>query len=402
MVAIEPFAVEQWMDAHETTAKFNIAETCCASISIDQLRALCDHQNSPPLPDLSKKLDYGAIRGSADLRNNLARLYSTKTASPLSPENILITPGAIAANFLLLYSLVGPGDHVICHHPTYQQLYSVPTSLGAEVDLWRAKPENDWIPSVEELKGLIKSNTKLIVLNNPNNPTGQILKKSLLQEVVELAREHDITVFSDEVYRPIFHGISPIDSEFPSSILSMGYKNTIATGSMSKAYSLAGIRVGWIASRSKDIIEKCAEARDYTTISVSRLDEQVAAFALGQDTIHNLLGRNIGLARTNLEILERFIVKHDEYCSWVKPVAGTTAFVKFSSSEGKPVNSVELCKRLQERTGVMFLPGDYGFGEEFKGYVRIGYVNETEVLKQGLDAMRGFMRKEFDDLPLAE
>lgn len=192
-----------------------------------------------------------------------------------------------------------------------------------------------------------------------------------------------------------------MDSDFPPSILSMGYANTIATGSLSKAYSLAGLRVGWVASRSKDIIEKCQKARDYTTISVSKLDQAVAAFALSPDTIHSLLSRNITLAKANLELLDRFILKHDEYCSYVRPVAGTTAFVKFQR-DGKPIDAEKFCKALQDKTGVFFLPGDVGFGEDFKGYVRIGYVNRGEVIKDGLEELRKFMRKEFDDMPLSE
>ncbi|KAK8195928.1 hypothetical protein M8818_007079 [Zalaria obscura] len=400
MVRIEPFGVEQWMDKYETSAKYNIAETCCASISVNELLELAERKPEELL-DLSTALTYGEIRGSTKLRENLARLYSTKVGTPLPAENILIQPGAIAANFLVFYSLVGPGDHVICHYPTYQQLYSVPASLGAEVDLWKALPENEWVPDVEELKRLIKPNTKLIVINNPQNPTGKVLGKTLLQQIIDIAAEHEITILSDEVYRPLFHGISPMDREFPPSILSMGYKNTISTGSLSKAYSLAGVRVGWLASRNPEIIEKCAEARDYTAISMSILDQQVAAFALSPDAVHGLLARNIGLAKKNLELLERFVVKHDEYCTWVKPVAGTTAFVKFER-DGSPVDAVEFCKRLQEKTGVMFLPGNKGFGEEFQGYVRIGYVNHTDVVKDGLEALRMFMRKEYDDLPLAE
>lgn len=237
--------------------------------------------------------------------------------------------------------------------------------------------------------------------SNPNNPTGAALKKSLLVNLVAVAEEHNITILSDEVYRPIFHGITPINSEFPPSILSMGYENTICTGSMSKAYSLAGVRCGWIASRNSSIIKRCAEARDYTTISVGLIDQQIAAFALSQDTIHGLLGRNIALAKQNLEVLERWVIKHDEYCSWVKPVAGTTAFIKFEQG-GKPIDAASFCKALQEKTGVMFLPGDICFGEEFKGYVRVGYVQNPDVVKEGLEAARLFMRKEFDDIPLAE
>jgi aspartate/methionine/tyrosine aminotransferase len=216
-----------------------------------------------------------------------------------------------------------------------------------------------------------------------------------------LCESENIILLSDEVYRPLFHGISPMDSDFPPSILSLGYTNTIATGSLSKAYSLAGLRVGWIASRSRDIIEKCQVARDYTTLAVSKLDQKVAEFALSPDAIHGLLGRNIQLAKANLEILDRFVSKHDEYCSYNKPVAGTTAFVKFER-DGKAIDASAFCEALQEKTGVMFLPGDVGFGDEFKGYVRIGYVNRTEIVKEAFEEVRKFMRKEFDDVPVCE
>ncbi|QIW97732.1 hypothetical protein AMS68_003250 [Peltaster fructicola] len=397
-----PFAVEQWMDAHETTAKYQLAETCCASLSIDELIALSEKKDvsSTDVLHTATAQGYGEIRGSSELRQNLSRLYSSRAGSPLLQDNILITPGAIAANYLALYALIGPGDRVICHYPTYAQLYTVPETLGADVDLWESRPEDKWLPKIEELESLIKPNTKLIILNNPQNPTGAVLPKSLLEKITELARKHSITIFSDEVYRPLFHGITPADANFPPSILSLGYENTIATGSLSKAYALAGIRVGWIASRSKDIVEKIALARDYTTISVSQLDQAVAAFALSPDTIHALLGRNIQLAKTNLELLEKWIYKHDEYASFVKPVAGTTAFVKFEIA-GKPVDAVAFCEELQKQTGVSILPGDLGFGQQYKGYVRIGYANHTEIIKDGLDAMKQFMKKEYEDLPVA-
>ncbi|USP82729.1 uncharacterized protein yc1106_10003 [Curvularia clavata] len=399
MVKIDKFAVESWMDAYETKCKYNIAETCCASISVDQLRDLSEDKEKQVL-DTSRILNYGAIRGSDELRNNLARLYSVKVTTPLPAENILTTPGAIQANYLTAYALVGAGDHVICHYPTYQSLYEVPKQLGAEVDLWKAKPENNWVPAIEDLKTLIKPNTKLIILNNPNNPTGAVLGKTFLQEVVAIASEKNITIMGDEVYRPLFHSIGPLDKDFPPSLLSLGYNNVIVTGSMSKAYSLAGIRIGWIASRNSDLIEKIAEARHYTTISVSYFDEQIAAYALHSSTIHNLLARNIQLAKTNLALLEKFVIKNEDECEWVKPVAGTTAFVKFHR-EGKPVDSVDFCKKLLEATGVMFVPGSTCFGDEFKGYVRIGFVNHTDVVKEGLDAATKFIRKNLDEVELA-
>jgi aspartate/methionine/tyrosine aminotransferase len=252
--------------------------------------------------------------------------------------------------------------------------------------------EKKYIPDLEDLKTLVKDNTKMIIINNPNNPTGSTIPKSVLQGLVDFAREKDIIIFSDEVYRPLFHGISPVDAEFPPSALALGYNKVIITGSMSKAYSLAGIRIGWIASRDRSIIEAIAAARDYTTISVSRLDDQVASYALSASVLHSLLGRNIKLAKTNVALLDTFIIEHSAFCSWVKPTGGTTAFIKFQS-KGQPVDDVQFCIDVIEKTKVMFLPGSKCFGQDFKGFVRIGFVCETEVLQEALNKLGSFVRE---------
>ena len=390
----------QWMDTHETHAKYNIAETCAASISLDDLRGLSEDK-SIEIWSSSTKLTYGTIRGSEKLRTNLANRYSAK--KPFQADNILITPGAIAANMTVFYGLIGKGDHVICHYPTYQQLYEVPKRLGAEVDYWKAEESKNWQLDIGELKSLIRPNTRMIIINNPHNPSGAIVPKTTLDLLIEVAEEHDLIVMADEVYRPLFHSVSPGSPSFPPSILSLGYAKTIATGSLSKAYSLAGIRVGWIASRSSEIMEACAQARDYTTISVSQLDDQIAAYALDNNCIHSLLSRNIQLAKRNLEILERFVESHRWACEWVKPVAGTTAFIKISHM-GSPVDDVAFCQKLIEDTSVMLVPGSrcFGDGKDFKGFVRFGFCCETDVLEEGLEKMRSFMKKGFRTVPLAD
>lgn len=400
MVNFERFGVEEWMDNHETTAKYNIAETCAASISIDDLRSLAERKGDAPLIPASSKLTYGTIRGSETLRANLAALYSARSSSPMSKDLILVMPGAIAANFMVLYALVSPGDHVICHYPTYEQLYKVPASLGAEVSLWKADPSKKWQLEVEGLKEMIKPNTKMIILNNPNNPTGAIIPKSTLDSIVSIARERGITILSDEVYRPLFHSIGPMDEDFPPSAINMGYDKVVVTGSLSKAYSLAGIRTGWIASKSKALIDTCASARHYSTISVSMLDQAVAAEAISENCIHALLGRNIQLAKTNLAILEKFIEEHRWACSWVKPLAGTTAFVKFAKM-GKPIDDEAFCEMLQEKTGILVCPGSKCFGasEDWKGYIRFGFCCETAVLEEGLSALTAFMEEQFENVP---
>ena len=200
------------MDAHQPHAKYDLAETCVASMSLDDLRDLSEDKSSE-IWSTSMKLTYGTIRGSEKLRTNLAKRYSAK--KPFQADNILITPGAIAANMTVFYGLIGKGDHVICHYPTYQQLYQIPKSLEAEVDYWRAQESNQWQLDIEELNNLIRPNTRMIIINNPNNPSGAIVPKATLDLLVEIAEKHDIIIMADEVYRPLFHSISPyVYSEF--------------------------------------------------------------------------------------------------------------------------------------------------------------------------------------------
>lgn len=233
--------------------------------------------------------------------------------------------------------------------------------------------------------------------SNPQNPTGTVLSKSFLQSIINIAKPRNIIIHCDEVYRPLFHGLP--ENEYPPSILSLGYHNVLATSSLSKAYSLAGIRVGWIASRNPDIIERCSTVRDYTTISVSHLDQCVAAYALGSPTRPHLIARNLRLAQSNADMLDAFVREHSSHLSWTRPLAGTTALIKVSRDR-KLVRAEEFCKMLQEKTGVMLLPADKGFGPQFKGFVRIGYVNDTDMMKKGLEEWGRFMDTGFFDVPL--
>ncbi|KAJ3948983.1 uncharacterized protein N0V96_000090 [Colletotrichum fioriniae] len=325
MVRISAFDVEQWMDEYEITPGcLNIAETCAASVSVNDLETLSEDKHAPGPVDLSTKLVYGPIRGSARLRQRVAALcsgagagagFDSDDANPgvLCEDDVLITQGAIGANFLLLYTLVNSGDHVICVYPTYQQLYSVPESLGADVSLWRLKEENGFVPDVSELEVLVKPNTKMIIINNPNNPTGIPIPTPVLASLVTFAKARDIILFSDEVYRPLFHNLFSSaggDADVPPPLTTFGYPKVVVTGSMSKSYALAGIRIGWIASADKSIIQAVASARDYTTISVSQIDDQIASYALSPPVYAPLLRRNVGLAVTNKALLEAFIERH--------------------------------------------------------------------------------------------
>lgn len=393
MVQIKPFKVEQWMDRFETTpGVLNIAETCAASVSIDDLVRMCNDPAAPGPLDTSIKLTYGPILGSQALRGRVAA-HCSRDGEQLSADNVIITQGAIGANFLALYTLLGPSDHVVCVYPTYQQLYEVPRSLGAEVSLWKLQAEDGFVPNVDALKSLIKENTKMIIINNPNNPTGVPIPTSILQRIAQVAEANGIILFSDEVYRPLFHGGAAGQCEVPAPATTLGYERTVVTGSMSKGFALAGIRVGWVATRDEAILSAMASARDYNIISVSQMDDQIASYALSPAVREPLVARNMTLARTNAKLLKRFVDNHGSVCSWVEPKAGTTAFIRFKR-HGEPVDDVGFCMDLLEKTKVFFCPGSHCFGDDkdFAGYVRMGYVCETEVLEAGLKKLEGYVQ----------
>ena len=194
---ISPFKVEEWMNAYETQAKINIAETCVNSVSLDELFALTGENKQAFLDEFcARRLTYGDIVGKPELRESICDLFKT-----LRPNEVVTTHGAAGANHLAMYALIHPGDHVICVLPTYQQLYAIPQSFGAQVDLLPLREANGFLPDLDELRGLIKPNTRLICLNNPNNPTGALMDKAMLEAVVAIAREVGAYVLCDEVYR---------------------------------------------------------------------------------------------------------------------------------------------------------------------------------------------------------
>jgi aspartate/methionine/tyrosine aminotransferase len=367
---IREFGVERWMDLYETKCAFNLAETCVESLTIDQLLHLCGKQDTILNELRPLKLTYGAIEGSERLRHAIASLYDHQ-----EPTNIIVTHGAIGGNALVYQTLVEPGDTVVSVLPTYQQHYSIPESYGADVRILKLREENAFLPDLAELKRLVDHKTKLIAINNPNNPAGSLMNARLLADIAEIARSCDAYVLCDEVYR----GTDQHGNGYTASIADL-YERGISTGSMSKTYSLAGLRLGWIAG-PEELIHAVSIHRDYNTISVGMIDDYFAALALEhRDAI---LERNHGIVRTNLALLDAWIAK-EPAISWIKPESGTTALLKYAFD----MPSRDFCIELIEATGVMFTPGS---ALDMEGYVRIGYANHRDVLEQGLARVSRFL-----------
>lgn len=368
---IKPFAVEEWMNAWEVGAKYNIAETCVDSISMNELFELTGEDKTEFLNRLcARRLSYGDIEGLPEFRKGVCGLYKTLTI-----ENIVPTHGASGANHHVFYSLISPGDRVVSIMPTYQQLYSIPESYGADVQILHLSKENNYLPDLEKLRRLVTPETKMICINNPNNPTGALMSEQMLQEIVEIARSADAWILCDEVYRHL----SQEDGWSPS-IVDL-YEKGISVSSMSKVFSLAGLRLGWIATHDMSVVKSCLSHRDYNLVSCGVFDEMLAAAALKHRD--KLLERSRKIVRENLQILDDW-VSSEPHVSYVKPKAGTTALVYYDLD----IPSYEFCEEMYKKTGAFVTPGDCF---EVPHSMRIGYAYGKQDLIDGLKAISEYI-----------
>ena len=371
---IEPFKVEIWMNEWETQCTYNLAETCVASITVEELLALTGGSADDLSSLLQMKLTYGDIEGSPRLRTAIANLYANQCI-----EDITVTHGTIAANMLVHKAIVEPGDHVLSIVPTYQQHYSIPKSIQADVTTLALREEDGFLPNLEALKASVKPNTKLIAFTNPNNPTGALIERPMLEDMVDIADSVGAYLLCDEVYR----GTAQVGDGMSPSIVDL-YAKGISTAGMSKVFSLAGLRVGWVIA-PQEVREQVLIHRDYDTISVGMINDHFAAIAL--EHADKVLARSHEITRGNLALLEAWIAKEPKV-SWVKPRAGTTAMLKLNI----PVTAREFCIDLVTKTGVMLTPGD---AFDMEGYARIGFANDTQTLTEGLAALSEYLGTQY-------
>ena len=370
---IKDFGVEIWMNLYENNCEYNLAETCVESLTLKELLEMSGQKETIMKELLNMQLNYGDIEGSEVLRNHICKLYSTVD----DIHKVTITHGAIGGNALSIFTLVEPGDHVISVLPTYQQHYSIPEAYGANVDILQLKPENDFLPSLDELRSLVKPETKLICINNPNNPTGSLMDEAYLKQIVEIAKSCDAYILCDEVYRGLNH-----DGDYYTTSIVDLYDKGVATSSMSKTYSLAGLRLGWVVG-PHDFIEEVNRRRDYNTISVGKINDRLAIVAM--ENREKILTRNREIIHKNNGLLDQW-VQDEPKLSYVRPKAGTTAFIKYDL----PMTSEEFCIKLLEEKGVMLVPGA---ALHMEGYLRLGYAYSPSVFKIGLEKISEFIKE---------
>lgn len=364
---IEPFLLERWMTRHETHVKYDIAESGILPLSTNDLLQFEPEADRAATLEalLQLPLGYSEARGTVALRTALASTYQS-----VSPDQILVTTGAIEANYLLFNVLLDAGDHVIAPYPAYQQLYTVPRAIGCDVSLWRVGPETNYRYDVDGLERLLTPRTRLIIVNTPHNPTGAMLSPADAARVYALAESVGAWVIGDEAYRWLS---VPGGDPFAPPVVDMGSRG-ISVGTLSKPYGLPGLRIGWIAGPA-DIVEKCWSMRDYISLSPGKLNDALAC--LGLKHHDKIVARNREIIVANLAAASTWIDARRDVLSWTPPRGGLLALLKYNL----PVDSLTLADRLATEYSVMLAPGS-AFGYEH--HLRLGIGQRPDLFAAGL------------------
>jgi len=368
---VKPFRIEHYFAKHEFSAKYLLASSDAESQTVGDVLDLEPgaHENF-----LEQWCGYTEAPGAPWLREVIAEIYKR-----IQPDDVLVLSCAEEGIFVLYHALVNPGDHVIVETPCFESGLELARSTGAEVSEWRRRSEKNWAHDFHALEKLIRPNTKVIYINTPHNPTGLLMPKNIFESVLQLAEKHGITVFCDEVYRELEHD--------PATRLAAAcdlYEHAVSMGSMSKTYGLAGLRLGWFASRDAEILQRCAEFKLYTTITSSAPSEFLSGVALRHREV--LLKRNLSIVQKNLSLLDAFFSRRADLFDWVRPNASTIGFARLKL----PRDVQEFCDDVVNKSGVMLLPGSV-YDEPH--HIRFGYGRKN--MPEALEHFENYLQKNF-------
>jgi len=370
---LETFALERFQSVWENRVAWNVSES-----GVHPLR-VSDLVDSPELHDalLDQELGYPQTNGTVELRETIAGMYPGAT-----PDHIQVTNGGSEANCILLMRLVSPGDEIVFMTPNYMQASGLARALGATVRPWRLREHGSgdaarWAPDLDELRQLVSSRTRAILICNPNNPTGARLTDTELDEICRIAAGAGAWVLADEIYR----GAEREAADTPT--IWGRYERAIVSTGLSKAYGLPGLRIGWIVA-PPSLIDEVWAVHDYTTIAPGGINDRLARIALEPERRATLLARTRGIVRANYPLVRRWIEQQDGL-SHIAPEAGAIVFVRHEH----PGPSSKLTERLREERSVLIVPGDYF---DMDGYLRIGFGSDPAYLESALTLVGEFLR----------
>jgi aspartate/methionine/tyrosine aminotransferase len=341
---INDFELERFFARYEFSVKYILGASDCEGLCLKELLAMADTESKDLWNNL--KLCYTESQGHPVLREEISKLYNNVD----SREVITLTPEE--GIFIAMNTILEKDDHVIATFPGYQSLYEIASSIGCKVTRWVPDSKNGWELDLGYLEKSIKPNTKLLVINFPHNPTGYLPSKKKFLEIIDIARRHNIHLFSDEMYR--FLEYNRGDRLPPACEI---YDKAISLSGMSKSFALAGLRIGWLITKNKDLFNGFSSLKDYTTICSSAPSEILSIMALRNKD--RLIERNLRIIQNNICLFERFLSSNKDWFSWTKPRAGSIAFPELIS--GTDVE--KFCLDLISKKEVLLLPSKvYGYG----------------------------------------
>ncbi len=366
---IKPFELERYFARYEFSTPYLLSCSDCEPLPMNELLVMADQETLEMWQHL--KLGYTESLGHPALRQEITTLYAG-----IKPENVLvITPEE--GIFIAMNVLLEQGDHVISTYPGYQSLYEIAEALGCELTKWTPVEREGWKFDLDELRSLLKPNTKLLVVNFPHNPTGSLVSAQEFNEILQIAQDQGITVFSDEMYR--FLEYDQTDRLISASDL---YEKAVSLSGLSKSFSLPGLRIGWLTTQDKELFTKFVAFKDYTTICGSAPSEILAL--IGLRSKDRILSRNLAIIKNNLLRLDQFFEKYAGQFSWIKPKAGSIGFARLLDGQ----NVAGFCADLVEKKGVMLLPSTvYGYDNS---HFRVGFGRKN--IPEVLDKLEEYLR----------
>ncbi len=375
-VSFIPFELERWQSTWDYRTRFNLSESGVHPLSIGELLEITD---TDPKALLDLRMEYSQTNGTDALRAAIAALYTGAT-----PDNVLVTVGSSEANFISSWTLIEPGDLVTIQVPTYMQTWGLAKNFGADVTTFSLKEEQGWAPEPDEIRDAIRPGTRLVVVTNPNNPTGHVLATASRQAILQRVHEVGAWLLVDEVYQGAERNGNTTRSFWSENVERDGpsYDRIIVTGSLSKAYGLPGLRIGWIVA-PKEFIGDVVRRHDYTVIGPSAVGDYLGIRALGER--ERILARTRAILNENYATLAAWFDGFGDLLVWKAPDAGALCYARYRLG----IDSLDLVARGQAEHDVLLVPGAHF---DMSNYIRIGYGGERHNLVASLDALGACLR----------
>ena len=372
------FGVEEWLNPMDSLAKYNLGSSCVSAFNMRELFECTGQDLDKFLEDMrefSLHYHHGDATGSPRVKKAVTGIYPK---AGLTPEDVMMVIGGTGANDLTIFSILEHGDNCVVIKPSYQQHYDIPKGMGIETRIVQLKAEDNYVLNLDDVEAACDENTKLIILTNPNNPIGITLYDKELKRLVDIAKKYDSWILCDEMYRGL-------DENYMPSILDYGYKKAVSVCSLSKMFSMAGTRIGWIICRDREMYEVIKTRRSYNTICCGIFDELVGSIAL--ENYEKVWARARSILLPNREIVKEWVSRQPHLKMLAEPM-GTTCLIDYDYD----VDSETMAKEAMEADKILFVPGDYF---DMPKTIRVGYgaFRNPEDLKASLDALEKFLKR---------